>query len=150
MDKFWEIYNKEKNEYIVGPFSVNFVRSSYGDIDFGVIENMTLITDKYQNGIKWKSDSNLCGWKIQLENGTICTDLRQIDGKRPFYIIVEYDKNIIDKKILNVKVGIKYMNASGNYDQLVGEYNYREYKVYGVPGWVLYWYMDNCHMEKQE
>ncbi|MCR5185828.1 MAG: hypothetical protein K6D97_01750 [Clostridia bacterium] len=142
-------YDKDKNEYIVGPFAVNFVRSSYGDVDFGAIESMTLITDKFQNGVSWNSDSNSCGWKIQLENGTICKDLRQIDGKRPFYIIVEYDKNIIDKKILNVKVGIKYMNASGNYDQLVGEYNYREYKMDGIVGWDLYSYMDNCHMKNQ-
>lgn len=140
-------YNKDKNEYIVGPFSINFVRSSYGDVDFGIIENMTLVTDKYQDGIKWNKNSNVCGWKIQLEDGTICSDLGQIKGKRPFYIIVEYDKGKIDKKILNVKVGIKYMNASGNYDQLVGVYEARKYKIGGLWGTEPYKYPDNCHMK---
>ena len=106
-------YNKDKNEYIVGPFSVNFVRSSYGDVDFGIIENMTLVTDKYQDGIKWDKNSELCGWKIQLENGTICTDLGQIEGKRPFYIIVEYDINFIlseYKSFIEIFIKMKYMN----------------------------------------
>ena len=138
-------YDEEKNDYTIGPFAIDFTKASYKNVDYGVLDNLLLITDKNQDGVPLKS-SNATSWEVMLEDGTITSNVHDIEGKRPFYIILHYGSGVADKKILNVKAQIRYMNGSGKYQKLEGQFSYRKYKVICTQTFP-YMYASHYHVE---
>ncbi len=67
------------------------------------------------------------------------------EGKVPFYIVI-HDKSIVDKKILNLKAKIKYMNGKGSYTRLTGEFNGNKYKLSVIRAIYLYQYPDHYNV----
>ncbi len=132
------------NQYLIGPFCIDYVNKSYGNIVYGAMTDFVLYTDVNQKGIHL-SDGGQNTWKI-LNNYDVKDSLKNYSfesnpnlnknfpkGNQKFYIVINFESGQIDKKILQIKTKIKYMNGKGQYSQLTNDgFSYNEYMINGT------------------
>ena len=140
-EEYEVVFDEKLQQYIIGP-----LRIDYYDCDpFALITNIEVYSDNSENPI------NKDNYYLAIEEGD--NKLKKLDNEYPadgedFYIIMNYNENF--KKITDIKVDFKYMNATGSYTlydgtytkvcvqgHIFGQFDYNNYKnVKEFSAWV--------------
>ena len=125
------IFEADKQSFLVGPFSIDYIeaKAQFGgrpEVEFAGITNMELYTDASEEplvyGEQWEF-VYLDGERLEEENEPAEGEEAKISypkSNEKFYIRLLDSENAT--KITNIKVHFRYMNASGTWQELHGNY----------------------------
>ncbi len=119
-DEVTVAFDIDKNQYKIGPFSINYVKEgaeieSREPVDFACITGVKLVTNKGE--LKLGKD-----WNFEWQYGERTEEDTSIypNPNEVFYITVDYIEGLT--KIENFHFDFKFMNAGGLYSDLQGHY----------------------------
>lgn len=118
-------FNSDKNRYVIGPFSIKYIESSYKkangeEVEFGYVDNFQIYTDASEEPL---TDEQ---WDFVWVNENR-SDADYPHSNEKFYIEMDYIDNAT--MITGIDMEYKYLIAGGYYQSLSGTYDEYEWKV---------------------
>ncbi len=109
-------YNKETQQYLIGPISLTYEQSTSNNVTFGTINNFKIYTDASDEAIsndKWEF--------VRAKKEEYRKNKDFPDSGEEFHIRINYIKGAT--KITSIDVDYQYLIAGANYQPLDGTYN---------------------------